>query len=98
MDLTGKQRAFLRSMANPLQPVLYVGKGGVIDTLIKQADDVLTTRELIKGKVLEMAPINARDAAQAIADAVNATMVHVLGRTFVLYRAAKEPQIVLPKA
>lgn len=97
MELTSKQRAFLRAQANTLQAVLHVGKGGVVDTLIKQADDALTARELIKGKVLETAPVTAKQAAAEIAAAVNAASVQVVGRTFVLYRPAKEPVIILPK-
>lgn len=98
MTLTGKQRAFLRAMANGLQPIVHVGKGGVIATLEKQADDALAARELIKGKVLESAPQTAREAAEVLAAAVDATVVHVMGRTFVLYRPAKEPQLRLPRA
>ena len=85
-------------MANGLQPIVHVGKGGVIATLEKQADDALEARELIKGKVLESAPQTAREAAETLAAAVNATVVHVMGRTFVLYRPAKEPQLRLPRA
>lgn len=98
MTLTGKQRAFLRAMANGLQPIVHVGKGGVIATLEKQADDALEARELIKGKVLGSAPQTAREAAEVLAAAVDATVVHVMGRTFVLYRPAKEPQLRLPRA
>ena len=97
MELTSKQRAFLRAQANTLQAVLHVGKGGVADTLIKQADDALTARELIKGKVLETAPVTTKEAAAEIAEKVNAASVQVVGRTFVLYRPAKEPIIILPK-
>lgn len=96
--MNGKQRAYLRSLANTLQPIVYVGKGGIVDTLTKQADEALTVRELVKGKVQETAPITAKEAAEAIAAAVNATVVQVMGRTFVLYRPAEEPQIKLPRA
>ncbi len=98
MDITSKQRAFLRAQANTLQPILHVGKGGVVDTLIKQADDALEARELIKGKVLETAPATTKEIANEVAQAVNAACVQVVGRTFVLYRPAKEPVIVLPRA
>lgn len=97
MQLTGKQRAHLRSLAHPLACIVHVGKGGVIDTLIKQAEDALTARELIKGRVQEMAPLSAREAAEAIAEATHADVVQVMGRTFVLYRPGKEPQITLPR-
>ena len=97
--MTSKQRAYLRGLANTLEPIVHVGKGGMADTIVKQADDALTARELIKGKVLETAPETAREAAEALAAATNAAGVRVLGRTFVLYRPApEEPKIVLPRA
>ncbi len=96
--MTSKQRAYLRGLANSLDPILHAGKGGVSDAMRKQADDALTARELIKGRVLETAPMSVRDIAEDIAASVNAEVVHVIGRTFVLYRRNdKEPQIVLPK-
>ncbi len=97
--MTSKQRAYLRSLANPLQPIVYVGKGGLSDTVEKQADDALTARELIKGKVLESAPETARESAEQLAQAVAAEVVQVIGRVFVLYRRnAEEPKITLPRA
>ena len=96
--LTSKQRAYLRGLANGLDPILHLGKGGHSDAIIRQADDALTARELLKGKALETAPISAIETAQAIAEAVGAEVVQVVGRTFVLYRRnEKEPQIQLPK-
>ena len=82
--MTSKQRAYLRSLANPLEAIVHVGKGGVSDTLFKQA--------------LETAPETAREAAETIAAAVGAEVVQVIGRVFVLYRRNnEEPKIVLPK-
>lgn len=96
--LTSNQRAYLRGLANGLDPILHMGKGGLSDAMIRQADDALTARELLKGKALETAPISAIETAQAIAEAVGAEVVQVVGRTFVLYRRnEKEPQIQLPK-
>ena len=90
--MTSKQRAYLRSLANPLEAIVHVGKGGMADTILKQADDALTARELIKGKVLETAPLSAREAADQLA------AVQVIGRVFVLYRPNPEqPQIKLPR-
>ncbi len=97
--LTSKQRAYLRGLANPLEPILHAGKGGVSDTLIRQADDALTARELIKGRVLDTAPGSARELAEQIAGAVNAQVVQVVGRNFVLFRQKpKDSQIALPRA
>lgn len=95
--LTSKQRAFLRSMANTMEPILHVGKGEISDALLKQADDALAAREIIKGKTLETAPYSPKEAAENIAEAVHAEVVLVIGRTFVLYRRnEKESKIQLP--
>lgn len=97
--MTSKQRAYLRGLANTMDPIVHVGKGGVSDAMRKQADDALTARELIKGRVLETAPETVKDIAADIASSVNAEVVHVIGRTFVLYRRNdKEPKITLPRA
>lgn len=97
--MTSKQRAYLRGLANTVDPIVHVGKGGVSDAMKKQADDALTARELIKGRVLETAPESVRDVAAEIAASVDAEVVHVIGRTFVLYRRnEKEPKITLPRA
>ena len=97
--LNSKQRAFLRSKANSEEPILHVGKGGLSEPLLRQAEDALAARELIKGKVLETAPFSSREAAEQVAQAVCAEVVQVIGRTFVLYRRnQKEPKIQLPKA
>ena len=96
--LSSKQRAFLRSMANGIDTILMVGKGGMSEQIEKQAADALKARELIKGKVLETCELSAREAAEQIADAVKADVVQVIGTKFVLYkRNEKEPKIELPK-
>ena len=97
--MTSKQRAYLRGLANSVDAIVHVGKGGVSDAMIKQADDALTARELIKGKALETAPVSARESAEQLAAAVGAEVVQVIGRVFVLYRRNNEkPMIELPKA
>ena len=97
--ITSKQRAFLRGMANTLDPILQVGKGGIVPNLVEQVKDALDARELIKMSVLENSPVTAREAAQSLADSARADIVQVIGNRFVLYkRNEKEPVIVLPKA
>ena len=97
--MTSKQRAYLRGLANTMEPILHAGKGGISDAMIKQADDALEARELIKGKVLETGPGTAREVAEEIAAQVNAQVVQVIGRTFVLFRQKeKDSQIKLPRA
>ena len=64
-DLTSKQRAQLRGLANGIDTILIVGKDGIGDNLVKQADDALEARELIKGKVLENSLLSAREARRS---------------------------------
>ena len=66
MELTSKQRAQLRGLASTLDTIIHIGKDGISDNLIKQADDALEARELIKGKVLENSLLTAREAAEAL--------------------------------
>ncbi|MEY8387644.1 ribosome assembly RNA-binding protein YhbY [Oscillospiraceae bacterium 38-13] len=87
MDLTSKQRAQLRGLANSIDTILQVGKDGVGDNLIKQADDALEARELIKGRVLDNnLEYDARRAAEELAKATRSEVVQVIGTKFVLYR------------
>ena len=93
--LTSKQRAKLKRIAATTEPILQVGKGGVGDQLVKQVDDALAARELIKLHVLESAPEEPGDLAQALAGATGSQVVQVIGRRLVLYRRnAKKPVIV----
>lgn len=97
--ITTKQRAFLRSLANTIDTILIVGKGGITEQVIKQADDALTARELLKGKVLETCENNSREVAHSLAESINCDVVQVIGSKFVLYREnKKDPKIILPKA
>ena len=94
--LTSKQRANLRSHANRMETILQVGKGGIADALIKQVDDALTARELIKLRVLETAPDTARDTAEQMAEQVGAEVVQVIGTRFILYRRNPKKPIYDP--
>ena len=86
MDLTSKQRAQLRGRANSIDTIIHIGKDGVGENLIKQADDALEARELIKGKVLENSLLSAREGAEELARATRSQVVQVIGTKFVLYR------------
>ena len=86
MDLTSKQRAQLRGLANDIDTIVHIGKDGIGDNLIKQADDALEARELIKGKVLENSMLSAREGAEELAKATRSQVVEVIGTKFVLYR------------
>ncbi len=89
--MTSKERAALRGQANTLDVLFQIGKGGLSDALIKQTDDALRARELIKLKVLlESSPITTREAADALAEATGADVVQVIGGVMVLYRYSPE--------
>ena len=86
MELRSKQRAQLRGMASTMDTILHVGKDGIGDNLVKQANDALEARELIKGRVLENSMLTAREAAEELAVATRSEVVQVIGSKFVLYR------------
>ena len=98
MDLTSKQRAQLRGLANVIDTIVHIGKDGIGDNLVAQTNEA---RELIKGKVLENSPLSAREAAEALAQATRSEVVQVIGTKFVLYRPShnkeKKDKIVLCK-
>ncbi len=88
--LNSKQRATLRGMANSLEPIFQVGKGGINDQLIRQIDETLEKRELIKLTTLENTPETSKEAADIIASKTGADVVQVIGRKIVLFRKSKE--------
>lgn len=102
MELTSKQRAQLRGLANTLDTILQVGKDGINENLVKQADDALEARELIKGRVLENSMLSAREACQELSVLTRSEPVQVIGTKFVLYRTShsipKEKRIELAAA
>lgn len=102
MELTSKQRAYLRGLANTLEPIVIIGKDGIGDNLIKQANDALEARELIKCRVLENSMLTAREACDELSALTRSEQVQVIGTKFILYRPThkkdKKDKIILPKA
>ncbi len=90
--LTSKQRATLRAQATTLDTTLIVGKSGVTEAVLSEAENLLTARELVKGKVLEGAMMTPREACDAICGATGADGVAVIGTKFVLYRFSEKCQ------
>jgi len=90
--LTSEERAELRAQANTINTTLMVGKGGVTDAVIAEAENLLTARELIKGKVLEGALMSPREVSDAICEATGADGVAVIGTKFVIYRFSEKCQ------
>ena len=99
MDLTSKQRAQLRGLANGIDTIVHIGKDGSGENLTRQANDALEARELIKCRVLENSMLTSREAAEELARATRSEVVQVIGTKFVLYRPShnkeKKDKIVL---
>lgn len=96
--ISSKQRAYLRSLANTMDPVLIIGKGDIDANVIKQADDVLEARELIKVSILKNSDISPREACGILCEETGAEPVQVIGNRFVIYRSSREnPFIELPE-
>ena len=94
--MTGKQRATLRKMANTIPALYQIGKDGISENVIRQLDDALEARELIKVHVLESAMLTTREASDECAGVLHAECIQTIGGKFVLYRQSREnSQIVL---
>ena len=92
--LTSKQRSTLRGIASKYETILQVGKGGISEALVQQVKDALRKRELIKMRVLDNCPLDAREAAEELAARTGSEVVQVIGRRFVLFlRNSKEPVV-----
>ncbi|MHB1483189.1 MAG: YhbY family RNA-binding protein [Saccharofermentanales bacterium] len=99
--INSKQRAFLRKLSNPLENTFQIGKSGLSSQIAQQYDEILTAREIVKTNVLKTCEKSPEEAAKFIAEAVNADVVQVVGRKFVLYRKSEKlvkegKSIVLP--
>ena len=90
--LTSKQRSEFRAQANSLETTLIVGKDGVTENVIAEADRLLTARELVKGKVLETALMSAREVSDAICEATGADGISCVGYKFVIWRFSEKCQ------
>ena len=94
--MTSKQRAYLRGLANSIDPIFQIGKSGLSENLLKQLDDALEARELIKINVLENSGEDVKSLGNTIADSINAVWVQTVGNKITLYRARKKNPIILP--
>lgn len=99
MELTSKQRQYLRGLAHHIDPVVLVGDSGLSEAVIEKTREELEHHELIKVRFLDTGELGAREAGAPLAAAAGATLVQVIGRMAVLYKArAKKPDIKLPPA
>ena len=96
--MTSKQRAYLRGLANTIDAIFQVGKGGISDVLLEQLNNAIEARELIKISVLETAPGSAKELAEEIAQGTNSVVVQTVGNKITLFRQKKKnSKIELPK-
>jgi RNA-binding protein len=96
--ITSKQRSQLKAIAQNLETIIQIGKGGITDPVVSSVDDALTAREIVKGKVLESAMLTPREACEILAERCKAEPVQVIGTKFVLFRRnPKNPIIVFKK-
>lgn len=93
MALTKKQIKQLRGMANKLNPIVQVGKNDLSENAIKQADDSIERRELIKGSVLDGSGLTAKEAGEGLAEQLDAELVQVIGNRFVIYRRSQRDDV-----
>lgn len=97
MIMTSKQRAYLRGLANSIDAIFQVGKGGISDVLLEQLNNAIEARELIKITVLETAPGSAKELAEEIANGTNSVVVQTVGNKITLFRQRKKnSRIELP--
>ncbi|NMA86885.1 MAG: ribosome assembly RNA-binding protein YhbY [Tissierellia bacterium] len=96
--ITGKQRSYLKGLAHNIEPIFQIGKNGITDNFIKQVDEALEARELIKIKVLNNSLLDPKGTANELAEATQAEFVQSIGHKFVLYRESLEnKKIQLPR-
>lgn len=98
MNLTSKQRAYLKSLAHPLDPVVRVGRGGVSDSVVAETDRALTAHELIKVRIDSDDAAGRRELAEDLATRTKAAIAGTVGKIAMLYRERDEdPSIRLPR-
>lgn len=88
--LTSKQRAYLRGLSNKIECIFQIGKGGINANQLKQIEDALEKRELVKVHVLENSFLDVRTVCNEVADAIGAEPVQVIGKKFIIYKESKD--------
>ncbi len=95
--MTSKQRAYLRGLANGLEPIVLIGKGGVTPEVVESVEEAYNTHELIKLGIFKNCTEEPNAVADMIAERTHSEVVQVIGRKIVLYRADRiNPKIELP--
>ncbi len=91
--MTSKQRAYLRSLAMTMQPIVNIGKNGVTESVISEVDNLLECKELIKISVLKNSDLQAKSVAECLQDEINAIVVQTVGNKITLYRVSKKDDV-----
>ena len=95
--LNSKERSYLRALGNSIESIILVGKEGISEGIIQQANEALEAREILKISILKNSLLDARGACEEICEATGADPVQVIGNKFIIYRKSKEkPSIQLP--
>ncbi len=92
--LNSRQRAQLRAMANDMETILQIGKSGILETTVKQVNDALEARELIKLRILETCPTSVRETADQLSQMTNSDVVQVIGSRFILYKESQNNKTI----
>lgn len=92
--ITGKQRSYLKSLAHNLDPLMQIGKTGVSEGITRQLDALLEDHELVKVKVLQNSPQEAKEIVDGLLEATGAEFVQLIGSKFTLYRESKENKVI----
>ncbi len=96
--ITSKQRSYLKGIAHDMDPMSHIGKEGITESYLKQLDQILEARELVKVSLQKNSLLDTKEAANEVAQALEAEFVQAIGRKFIIYREAKEdPVIELPR-
>ncbi len=92
--ITSKERAYLRGLANGIDAIFQIGKGGINENQLKQIDDALEKRELVKVHVLENSFLDTRTVCDEVAALLGAEPVQVIGKKFILYKESKDNKTI----
>ena len=92
--ITSKQRSKLRSMANTLEPLCHIGKGGISDSVVKQLDELLELKELVKVNILKSALLDTKQVCSQLAERLSTEPVQSIGSRFVLYRESVDNKTI----
>lgn len=89
--ITSKQRAYLRKLANTIEPIFQIGKSGITDEMVKQIALALEVRELIKIHILETAMLETKSCCNELAELLAAEPIQAIGSKIVIYKKAEKP-------